>query len=90
MLRAMPGVADVRVLGAPDPVRGEQIVACVVADDGDAHRARPSAQFCAARLAPYKVPRAIVLLDRIPLTERGKTDRANCEAIVADRLRRSG
>ena len=33
-LRGMPGVADVRVLGAPDAARGQQIVACVVATGG--------------------------------------------------------
>jgi len=34
VLRQMPGVADVRVLGASDAVRGEQIVACLVPDNG--------------------------------------------------------
>ena len=32
VLRAMPGVADVRVIGADDSRRGEQIVACIVAE----------------------------------------------------------
>jgi long-chain acyl-CoA synthetase len=87
VLRQMPGVADVRVLGATDAVRGEQIVACLVPGNG-AITALAVRQFAAARLAPYKVPRAIVVLDRIPLNARGKTDRRELEAIVADRLRR--
>jgi long-chain acyl-CoA synthetase len=85
VLRQMPGVADVRVLGASDAVRGQQIVACLVPGNGPV-TALAVRQFAAARLAPYKVPRAIVLLDRIPLNARGKTDRRELEAIVADRL----
>ena len=41
---AMPGVGDVRVLAAPDPRRGQQIVACIVADRGTA---RQRAERCA-------------------------------------------
>jgi acyl-CoA synthetase (AMP-forming)/AMP-acid ligase II len=81
----MPGVADVRVLGAADPARGEQIVACIVRTDGD-RNVLAVRRFCAARLAPYKLPRAVIWLDRIPITERGKTDRAALERIVVRHL----
>lgn len=86
VLRAMPGVADARVLGAPDPARGERIVACIVphADGPDALSVR---RFCAERLAAYKIPRTIVTLDRIPLTRRGKTDQRRLELMVAEHLR---
>jgi acyl-CoA synthetase (AMP-forming)/AMP-acid ligase II len=43
-------------------------------------------QFCAARLAAHKIPRSFVWLERIPLTERGKTDRATLEALVREHL----
>jgi acyl-CoA synthetase (AMP-forming)/AMP-acid ligase II len=76
------------VLGAPDTARGQQIVACVVPAGGrkDVLAIR---QFCAARLAPYKLPRQIVWLDRIPLTDRGKTDRVRLEALVQEHLART-
>lgn len=85
VLRSMPGIEDVRVVGAPDPARGQQIVACIVAPGGDPGALRIR-EFCAARLAPHKIPRTIVRLDAIPLTERGKTDRRRLEAAVAMRL----
>ena len=88
VLRSMRGVADVRVLGVADAVRGQQIVACLVNDDPTLTTSAVRAH-CAAHLAAYKVPRTIVWLDRIPLTERGKTDRAKLEAIVRDRLDRT-
>ena len=86
VLREMPEIADVRVVGAPDPARGQQVVACIVP-----RRADPGVlavrRFCAARLAAFKIPRTIVVLDRIPLTERGKTDRQRLHDAVAARLR---
>jgi long-chain acyl-CoA synthetase len=85
VLRSMRGVEDVRVLGIEDAVRGQQVVACVVAP-GDGLTAPEIRQFCGARLAAHKIPRTIVWLERIPLTVRGKTDRAKLEALVRERL----
>ena len=73
-----------------DAARGQQIVACIVAAGWPADMLAVR-QYCAARLAAYKVPRQIVWLDRIPLTARGKTrSRASCEALVARRARPEG
>jgi acyl-coenzyme A synthetase/AMP-(fatty) acid ligase len=88
VLRAMPGIADARVLGVSDAVRGQQILACVVAASA-APTASAIRAHCATRLAAYKVPRTIVWLERIPLTERGKTDRAKLESLVRDHLDRT-
>jgi long-chain acyl-CoA synthetase len=85
VLRTMPGVLDVRVVGAPDARRGQQVVACIVTRGADPG-VLAVRQYCASRLAPHKIPRAVVTLDRIPFTERGKTDRARLEAIVRDHL----
>lgn len=83
----MPGVADVRVLGAADQIRGQQVVACIVAPGADIATLTVR-EFCAPRLAAYKIPRRVIQLDRIPLTERGKTDRARLDALVRERLER--
>ena len=86
VLRTMPGVADVRILAAPDARRGQQIVACIVADTDDTLSTLSVRQFCAARLAAYKIPRTILFLSAMPLTLRGKTDRAALEDLVRARL----
>ena len=88
VLRSMHGIEDVRVLGIADAVRGQQVVACVVAS-GDRLTAPQIRQFCGSRLAAHKIPRTIVWLERIPLTGRGKTDRATLEALVRERLGRT-
>jgi acyl-CoA synthetase (AMP-forming)/AMP-acid ligase II len=84
VLRQMPGVADVRVLGAADAQRGEQVVACLVPGGPDADSVSTLAvrRFCSSRLAPFKIPRTVIVLDAIPLTARGKTDRRALEARV--------
>lgn len=88
VLRSMPGVEDVRVLGVADAVRGQQVVACMVMH-GHGLTAPDVRQFCGARLAAHKIPRTIVWLDRIPLTERGKTDRAKLDALVREHMTRT-
>ena len=80
LLRAMPGVMDVRVLAAADPVRGEQIAAVIVGDSSLSLSA--IRRHCADRLAPHKIPRIVVLAPAIPLTARGKTDQRALQALV--------
>ena len=84
-LREMPGIRDIRVLGAPSISRGEQLVAVVV-PDGPPPTLLQVRQFCAARLPPHKIPRMLVLTDEIPLDARGKTDRPRLDALVAMHL----
>ena len=86
VLQAMPCVADVRVLAAPDAQRGQQIVACVVPAGSQALHAIDVRRFCAERLAPHKIPRVILFLKSIPLTSRGKTDRAALEELIRGHL----
>ncbi len=79
VLRQFEGIADARVMGIADERRGEQLVAFLVMP-----AARPSVmelrRFCAMRLASFKIPRVFLFLDEIPLTSRGKIDRAALEA----------
>ena len=86
VLRSAPGVTDVRVLGAPDPLRGQQLVACVVMDNGCRDSGAGLRAHCVNRLAPFKIPRRFLFLDCIPLTERGKTDRARLDALVREHV----
>lgn len=88
-LREFPGVVDARVFGMEDRQRGEKLVACLVMS-----RDRPSVlelrRFCGRRLAAHKIPRAFVIVDRIPLTARGKTDRERLRAVAAEALAADG
>jgi O-succinylbenzoic acid--CoA ligase len=70
VLLAHPGVAEAGVFARPHPEWGEAVTAQVVArtavDPEDLRR------WCAERLAPYKVPKAVELVDSLPRTASGK------------------
>jgi long-chain acyl-CoA synthetase len=68
-----PAVASACVLGRPDPVYGEEVVAFVTAacavEDGEL------LAFAKNRLGGYKYPREIHVIEALPLTPVGKADR---------------
>jgi len=73
-LRALPGVSDAVAMGVHDAVRGEALGACLVSDA--AWDARTVREALATRLAAHKLPRVVVVMRALPLTDRGKVDRA--------------
>lgn len=73
-LRALPGVSDAVAMGVDDVVRGQALGACLVSEGAwDARSVRAA---LATRLAPHKLPRVVVVTRALPLTDRGKVDRA--------------
>jgi crotonobetaine/carnitine-CoA ligase len=73
VIDAHPGVHDVVVVGAPDPVRDEVPVAFVVPAAGaPADVIAQLDEWCAARLGKAKRPRRIELVDELPRTSVGK------------------
>jgi fatty-acyl-CoA synthase len=72
-LYAHPKIADVQVVGVPDEHYGEEILACVIArDPADPPSLTEITDFCAGRLAHFKVPRHLRVLDTFPMTVSGK------------------
>jgi fatty-acyl-CoA synthase len=67
-----PGVADVAVLGVPDPVWGEEVAAVVRPACDPPPTAEDLTEFCRARLASFKTPRRWAFIDAFPLTGSGK------------------
>lgn len=82
-LQQHPAVALAGVTGAPDAVRGESIVAFVVARPGSASDAAALVAFCRERLSAYKLPDRIAIVDALPLTPTGKLMRRELKALAA-------
>jgi O-succinylbenzoic acid--CoA ligase len=86
VLARHPAVADVCVAGRADPDWGERVVAYVVAADAShPPRLDDLRAFARDHLAPAKLPRQLVVLDRIPRTPGGKALRRQLSKIAQDR-----
>jgi acyl-CoA synthetase (AMP-forming)/AMP-acid ligase II len=73
-LCALPGVSAAVAMGVEDAVRGEALGALLVSDaTWDARTVREA---LSSQLAAYKLPRVVVVRRALPLTDRGKVDRA--------------
>jgi O-succinylbenzoic acid--CoA ligase len=73
VLEAHPQVLEAAVLGRSDPQWGEAVTAIVVARAGAALEPEELREHCARALAPYKVPKRVVLsAEPLPRTRSGK------------------
>ncbi len=80
-----PSVAQVVVVGTPDPVLGEVGVAFVVPTPGsEAPTLEGLVTRCRGVLADYKAPDALVVLDDMPVTAMMKPDRRALERAAAE------
>jgi fatty-acyl-CoA synthase len=68
-----PDIADVQVIGVPDDRYGEELCAWIRLKDGaDPLDAAKIKEFATGRLAHYKIPRYVLLVDEFPMTVTGK------------------
>jgi long-chain acyl-CoA synthetase len=75
-----PAVRESAVLGIPDQVLGEKIVACVVLKPGAVIEADALRTHCLKLLPLVRVPREIRFTESLPKTESGKIDRPGVAA----------
>lgn len=79
-IAALPGVAEVAVVGAIDERSGESVRAVVVPAAGAALSEQQVVDHCAERLAGYKVPRTVEFAESLPHSPIGKLRRVRLRA----------
>jgi len=86
LLYAFPGVVEAAVIGVPDKLRGEAVLAYIAMEDNHAFDRKAVRDFLQPLLAAYKVPRDIVLVDALPKNKTGKImKRLLREQVTAER-----
>jgi long-chain acyl-CoA synthetase len=75
VLSLHPSVGEVAVVGAPDPVLGERVVAFVSLKSDTSVTAEELKEFASGQLAPYKTPEAFMFVPALPRGTTGKVQR---------------
>jgi acyl-CoA synthetase (AMP-forming)/AMP-acid ligase II len=84
-LMSHPGVAEAVAFAIPDEKYGEAVAAALVLRD-PATTVAAVLDHARKRLAPFKVPTSVIVVDSIPRTATGKVQRRNVAAALADRM----
>jgi acyl-CoA synthetase (AMP-forming)/AMP-acid ligase II len=83
MIMEHPAVSQVAVVGMPDHRMGEVGCAFVVLRPGQQLRGDELIDWCRAKMANYKVPRRVEIVDELPLNATGKVSKLDLRARVA-------
>jgi fatty-acyl-CoA synthase len=82
-----PKVLDVSIVGVPDPVMGEAVMAFVIPKAGVRLDAEEIAAFARGKIANFKVPKYVEIVESFPLTGSGKVQKFKQRAYAVDKYR---
>ena len=83
-----PDVVDAQVIGVPDERFGEELMAWLqLRPDAEPITAESLRTFCTGRIAHYKIPRYVKLVDQFPMTVTGKIRKVQMRAHLGLRAR---
>ncbi|MEB3980977.1 AMP-binding protein [Mycobacterium sp. 663a-19] len=87
-LHTHPGIVDAHVIGVPDEKYGEELMAVVVLRDGAPELTIEGLrEFCAGRIARFKIPRYLWIVDEFPMTVTGKVRKTELRERAIEHLR---
>ncbi|AOE60641.1 hypothetical protein AXG94_02230 [Pseudomonas corrugata] len=79
-------MADVQVIGVPDEVYGEEIVAWVRLHEGHQANADDLREYCQGCIAHFETPRHFKFVDDFPMTVSGKVQKFRMREISVEEL----
>jgi fatty-acyl-CoA synthase len=86
-----PDVIDAQVIGVPDPRYGEELAAWIRMREGaEPLTAESVREFAAGKLAHYKVPRYVRIVEDFPMTVTGKVRKVEMREITVNELGLNG
>ncbi len=82
-----PDVLDAQVIGIPDPKYGEELCAWIRMRDGaEPLTAESLRAYADGRLAHYKIPRYVRVVDEFPMTVTGKVRKVEMREVTVSEL----
>jgi fatty-acyl-CoA synthase len=75
-----PDIVEAQVIGVPDEKYGEELMAWVRLREGATLDADSLREFCTGKLAHYKIPRYLHIVDAFPMTVTGKVRKVEMRA----------
>ncbi|MBV6695843.1 AMP-binding protein [Kitasatospora aureofaciens] len=82
-----PDILDVQVIGVPDPKYGEELMAWIRLREGAALLTAEAVRtYCTGRLAHFKIPRYVHVVDEFPMTVTGKIRKVEMREMATEIL----
>jgi fatty-acyl-CoA synthase len=86
VLYELPHIKEAAVVGLPDPKWGEKPVAVVVLAPGQALDLPALAQYCRSRLAGFKIPKELFVVESLPRNATGKILKRELRSMLKDHV----
>ena len=85
ILYSHPDILEAAVIGLPDDIWGEKIIAAVVLKQGRKKSSKKIFDYCKDKLADFKVPKEIVFIDELPKTGSNKISKQKLRETLSQR-----
>jgi acyl-CoA synthetase (AMP-forming)/AMP-acid ligase II len=76
------GILEVAVIGIPDPVLGESVIAYITSQSDQQKNEKEIQQECMSRLEGFMVPQKIIFLKEMPKSSNGKIDKGKLKKLL--------
>jgi fatty-acyl-CoA synthase len=80
-----PKVLDISVVGVPDPIMGEAVMAFVIPKAGETITAEEIVAFARGKIANFKIPKHVEIVQSFPLTGSGKVQKFKQKAYAIEK-----
>lgn len=85
-LSKLPAIADVKVLGVPNEILGEEVAAAIILNSGQTFDEEQTRTILKQTMASYKVPAYFVIYDTFPMLGNGKIDALTLKKDIVRRI----